>query len=226
MHIYDGKGGDVPNRQKITLWADPKTHLLLRVESESHGGSMGTRRISENVRYDQPLPPENLCPHPTAGAPCFSAPKDIKKKTPLQPTGQEALKSAIERVETAWIKRDQAAFSAEYDFRYLTTLYSGHGSYNLHPFADRQQAFWTKRLAGLKQKFPKSDIVRWELREANRGPVVWAAHTPMLYRPLGEPEWIEAVVYAHTVTGGYFVHRLYFRTLPSGQLRLFLCPAQ
>ena len=131
------------------------------------------------------------------------------------------MKAAIRRLEDAWVKRDFSAFSAEYDFAYLATLYANPGQYPLQPFADRQQAFWTKRLAALKQKFPKSDIVRWELKEANRIPSLLTHSTPHLYRPLGEPEWVEAVVYAQTGADGMFVHRLYFRTLPTGQLKLF-----
>lgn len=221
VKLYDGKGGTVPQKNVFTLWADPKTHLLLRTESETHSWRVGTRTVSENVHFDEPLPPETFSPRPPAGARCFVSPDPRKTSTPLSEAERPALLAAIGRIEKAWARRDSAALEAEFDFAYLPTLYANpSSSYSLHPFAEQQKGYWQKRLQALYKRFPTTDIQHWELTSANRVGALHASSAPLLYRPVGEPEWIKAEVEARTA-GGMHVHRLFFRTLPDGTPRLF-----
>lgn len=222
ISLYTGKGGTVPRSDTIFLWADPKTHLLIREERESHWWKTGMLEVSANFRYDQPIPPGTFSPRPPAGARCFVSADPRKTPTPLSESERPALLAAIGRIEGAWAKRDAAALAAEFDFAYLPTLYAERSSsYSLHPFAEQQKSFWQKRLQVLQQKFPKTDIQRWELTSAQRVGMLHTYSAPILYRPVGEQEWIKAEIKASTATGGMHVHRLFFRTLPNGAPRLF-----
>ncbi|MBB6052408.1 hypothetical protein [Armatimonas rosea] len=221
ISLYTGKGGTVRRNDTVFLWADPKTHLLIREEREYHWWKTGMLQVSANFRYDQPIPPGTFAPRPPAGARCFVSADLSKAPTSLPESELPALRAAIARIERAWAQRDSAALAAEFDFAYLPTLYANPGSsYSLHPFAEQQKSYWQKRLQALSKRFPTTDIQHWELTSAKRVGALSTSAAPLLYRPVGEPEWIKAEVEARTA-GGMHVHRLFFRTLPDGTPRLF-----